>query len=363
MPWNWQLAGWPNFHFKKECIEPQEKQFLLTAGSSLAFLKKIDEQEQQQFLVEILSTEGEESSRIEGEILDRASLRSSIKRHFGLNVKIKPQQLKEKGMAELLCSVYESHDKPLTHGMLYKWHATLFQGAMWEFETGKYRAHAEPMQIVSHRLDRHEVYFEAPPSQMIYSEMEKYIHWFNSTKPISSILERAAIAHLYFENIHPFEDGNGRISRALVEKSLSQGVGQPILVAVSKVLEKRKKEYYQELGTCNRSLEATRWVEFFADVVLQAQIESLNLLNFIIEKSKLMTKLVGILNPRQEKALLRLLQEGPAGFQGGLSAEKYIAITGASRATTTRDLTELVQLGAVVKTGELRHARYWLNVS
>ncbi len=135
-----------------------------------------------------------------------------------------------------------------------------------------------------------------------------------------------------------------------------------ILIAVSKVLERRKKEYYQALEACNQTLEATAWVKFFADAVLQAQEESLHLLNFIIEKSQLLTRLAGHLNPRQEKILLRMFQEGPNGFQGGLNAEKYISITGASRATATRDLMELIELGALFKTGKLRHTRYWLNI-
>jgi len=361
MPWNWQLPAWPDFHFKPGCLAEQEKKFLLTVGSSSAFLGKIEGDEHRQFLVEILSSEGEESSRIEGEILDRESLQSSIKRHFGINATVKPKRVKEAGMAELLCGVYKTYDQPLTHDMLCDWHSKLFKGSV-GFNVGKYRVHEEPMQIVSQRLDMPHVFFEAPPSKKVPFEMERYIEWFNESKGAQSILGRTAIAHLYFENIHPFEDGNGRIGRALAEKTLSQGVGRPILIATSKVLEKRKKEYYQALKACNRTLEVTAWVEFFADAVLQAQAESLLLLNFIIEKSKLLTKLTGKLNLRQEKALLRMFQEGPSGFQGGLSAEKYIAITGASRATATRDLVELVQLGAVFKTGELRHARYWLNL-
>lgn len=361
MSWNWQLPGWPAFQFDPGCIAKREKQFLLAAGSGSAFLKKIDVQEREQFIVEILSSEGEQSSRIEGEILDRASLQSSLKRHFGLNAsEPKPKRVKEAGVAELLCTIYESYEKPLTHEMLWQWHRQLFKAAPRELEVGAYRTHEEPMQIVSHRLDRSHVYFEAPPSKKIHAEMDRYIHWFNAFE--GSILGKAAIAHLYFESIHPFEDGNGRIGRALVEKSLSQGVGRSILIAASKVLEKRKKEYYQALENCNQTLEATGWVTFFADVILQAQEEALNLLNFIIEKSKLLTKMAGHLNPRQEKALLRLFQEGPNGFQGGLSAEKYTAITGASKATTTRDLNALVEWGALVKTGELRHTRYWLNI-
>lgn len=360
MPWNWQLPGWPDFEFNPERIAQQEKKFLLAVGSSSAFLKKIEEEERQQFVIEILSSEGEQSSRIEGEILDRESLQSSIKKHFGLSIPPrKAKHLKEMGMAELLCDAYESFDKPLTHEMLWKWHAKLFKGIS---EVGKYRDHEEPMLIVGRRLDISQVFFEAPPSNRVRSEMERYIEWFNSFATTPSILGRTAIAHLYFENIHPFEDGNGRIGRAIVEKSLSQCIGRPILIAASKVLEGKKKEYYRALEFCNRTLEATAWVEFFANVVLEAQEESLNLLNFIIEKSKLLTKLSGKLNSSQEKILLRMFKEGHKGFRGGLNAEKYIAMTRVSRATATRDLAELVELGALSKTGELRHTRYWLNV-
>lgn len=137
--------------------------------------------------------------------------------------------------------------------MLFQWHRKLFKGTSWEFKVGSYREHEEPMQIVSHRLDSTHLFFEAPPSKEVYFEMKRYIKWFNSSKGKESILGKAAIAHLYFENIHPFEDGNGRIGRALIEKNLSQGIGQAVLISVSNVLEKRKKEYYQALESCNRS--------------------------------------------------------------------------------------------------------------
>ncbi len=362
MLWNWQHPKWPSFHFDPEQITGQERKFLLAAGSVSAYLKKVEEEERSQFVIEILSSEGEQSSRIEGEFLDREALRSSIKRHFGLKIQVKSKWAKETAMAELLCDVYKSYEEPLTHEILERWHAKLFQGSFAHFTPGHYREHEEPMQIVSHRLDEVKVFFEAPPSKMVFAEMDRYVKWFNASRAIQSILARAAIAHLYFESIHPFEDGNGRIGRALVEKILSQGVGRSILIAVSKVLEKRKKEYYEALHACNRTLEVTSWVTFFADVILEAQQNSLNLLHFIIEKSKLLTKLANQLNKRQEKALLRMFEEGPGGFEGGLSAEKYITITSASRATATRDLIELVELGVLNKTGELRYTRYWLNI-
>ena len=361
MLWNWKLPNWPRFNYNSEKIVHQERQFLLEIGSKYAFIKSMGEQEYNQFIIEILSWEGLESSKIEGEILDRESLQSSIKRHFGLNVDRKPEINKESAMATLLCQVYESFNEPLTHEMLWQWHAKLFSHSFSIMEYGKYRTHIEPMQIISRRYDSPKVFFEAPPSSRVYNEMTAFINWFNKDN-FESILGRAAVAHVYFESIHPFEDGNGRIGRLLVEKVLSQGVEQPILIAVSKVLEKRKKEYYAMLERCNRTLNINHWVEFFARAVLQAQEESMNLLYFLIEKSKMLTTLAGQLNPRQEKTLLRMFAEGLTGFKGGLSADNYIAITKTSRATATRDLADLVQKGALVKVGELRHTRYWLNL-
>lgn len=263
-------------------------------------------------------------------------------------------------MAAVLCDVYETFDQPLTHEMLWRWHAMLFKDSSTLADWGKYRTHAEPMQIVSNRYDSPTVFFEAPPSARILREMTSFIAWFNA--PHSSILEHAAIAHVYFESIHPFEDGNGRIGRVLVEKILSQGIGRPVLIAISKMLEKRKKEYYAALGQCNHTLEVQGWVEFFCSIILQAHEESRVLLHFLIQKSKMLSALAEQINPRQMKALLRMFAEGPSGFQGGLSAEKYISITKTTRATATRDLTDLVEKGALVKTGELRHTRYRLNI-
>jgi Fic family protein len=139
-------------------------------------------------------------------------------------------------------------------------------------------------------------------------------------------------------------------------------VGKSVLIAVSRVLEKQRKEYYFQLEKCNRTLDVPQWVEFFAKAVVQAQEESLRWLSFLIQKSKMLNALAGQLNPRQEKTVLRLFAEGPDGFVGGLSAEKYVAITKASKATATRDLIDLVHKGVLRKTGELRHTRYWLNL-
>ncbi len=362
MSWNWELPDWPKFHYFPSRIAQWEKHFLLGVGSAFAFLKSLEENDYNKFIVEILSSEGLESSKIEGEILDRESLQSSIRQCFGLDGKSKRGLEKESRMAKLLLDVYETFDRPLTHEMLWHWHSMLFDGQSHISDHGKYRTHAESMQIVSNRYGSATVFFEAPPSARVFDEMSAFINWFNQSLLSQPSLGRAAIAHVYFESVHPFEDGNGRIGRILVEKVLSQGVGRSLLIAVSKVLEKEKKEYYSQLEKCNRTLEVQDWVEYFAQAILQAQEESMNLLYFLINKSKMLTALSGQLNARQEKVLLRMFAEGPNGFKGGLSAENYIRITNASRATATRDLSDLVQKRALVKTGELRHTRYWLNL-
>lgn len=363
MPWNWELPDWPKFTYEPDPIALRERQFLLGAGKASAYLKTVEPQEYSHFMVEILGEEGQMSSLIEGELLARESLQSSIRQHFGLQAVEKSPPGKEAHMAQLLCNVYESFDQPLTHEMLWGWHALLFKDSSILTDRGKYRSFKEPMQIVSNRYGSPKVFFEAPPSEKVLFEMTKFIDWFNSSHVSESILGRASIAHVYFESIHPFEDGNGRIGRILVEKILSQGLGQPVLISVSRILEKRKKEYYLYLEQCNRTLSVQSWVEFFSRVILEAHEESMNLLYFVIEKSKMLASLSGQINPRQTKVLLRMFEEGPSGFKGGLSADNYIKIAKTTKATATRDLRDLVKKGALIKSGKLRHTRYKLNLT
>lgn len=362
MPWNWQLPKWPHFIYDPDLIASYERKFLVGSGRSFAYLQTISKEERNQFLVEIMSIEGLESSKIEGEALERESLQSSIMRHFGLQAGPTMRHPKEAGMAELLCSAYDTFDKPLTHEMLWAWHGLLFKDWSKVQEVGRYRTHKEPMQIISGRYSDPVVHFEAPPSSKVYDEMSNFIAWYNASQSSESVLGRASIAHIYFESIHPFEDGNGRIGRVLVEKALSQGVGKPVLLAVSRTLEKHRKRYYAELEKSNKTLDMREWGVFFSEMIVQAQEDSMKLLHFLIQKGKMLASLSGKLNERQEKVLLKMFAEGPEGFVGGMSAEKYIAITKASRATTTRDIADLVEKGALIRTGELKYARYWLNV-
>src|ERR1700693_5242395 len=196
--------------------------------------------------------------------------------------------------------------------------------------------------------------------------MKQFIAWFNQSAPRGyhplPALTRAGIAHLYFESIHPFEDGNGRIGRALSEMALSQALGMPTLLALSQTLQARVKTYYRMLKQSSKQNEISDWLVYFAQTILEAQGDTQRMIDFIIAKSKFLDRHRGLLNNRQEKAILRLFREGPKGFKGGLSAEKYIRITGASRATATRDLQDLVELKALTRTGERKGTRYHLVV-
>lgn len=213
-----------------------------------------------------------------------------------------------------------------------------------------------------HYMINPRVHFEAPPSTLVPKEMAQFVTWFNETGPGASdhlpALTRAGIAHLYFESIHPFEDGNGRIGRAIAEKALAQALGQPVVTSLAATILSRRSQYYAALEAASQKNEITDWLAWFAGAAIESSRRTIALTEFLIDKTRLVDRLHGTLNPRQEKALLRVLAECQSGFHGGLSAANYIAITGASTATATRDLSDLVEKGALNRTGALRHARY-----
>jgi Fic family protein len=193
--------------------------------------------------------------------------------------------------------------------------------------------------------------------------MEGFLRWFHGDGAKLPALTRAALAHLRFETIHPFEDGNGRIGRAIAELSLSQSSGKPLLIALSQVIGRRKKQYYHQLEAASRTLEVTDWVRYFGASVLEAQQDSVRRIGFLIAKTRFFDRYRGRLNGRQEKVLVRLFEAGMDGFEGGLSAGNYASITKAPPATVTRDLHDLVVKGALLRTGKRKATRYRLQLS
>jgi Fic family protein len=368
MTWNWQNPEWPNFQWDASRLKAAEDEFLLRAGVAIGTDAHLDQDERNQLVVEIMSTEAVTTSAIEGELLNRASVQSSVMRHLGLTAPAQPRATPaEKGIAEMMVDLYRSFSQPIKNETLFGWHRMVCAGRKDLIDVGRYRTSREPMQVVSGRIGAQKVHFEAPPSRRVPNEMKRFVAWFNRTsqdgKESLTPLTRAGMAHLYFESIHPFEDGNGRIGRAIAEKALTQGFDQPVLVVLAATILAHQKGYYDALARANRRAEITDWLLWFAEITLEAQHRSITLVQFILAKAKLLDRLRGQINDRQKKALLRMFREGPDGFKGGLSAGNYSTITGASPATTTRDLAELVHLGALLRTGERKHARYALNIS
>jgi Fic family protein len=367
MIWNWQQPGWPRFTYRQAALEPLERQFLIGAGEAFGILKHVGRDDQESLKVELISEEAVKTSAIEGEILDRDSVQSSLRYQFGLAPEDRRVAPAERGIAEMMADLYRSFSDALTHETMFAWHRMLMSGERRVQAIGSYRTHAEPMQVVSGRADRPKVHFEAPPSSTMAAEMDAFVEWFNRTAPAGDEplppLTRAGLAHLYFVAIHPFEDGNGRIARALSEKSLSQNLGRPSLIALSYTIERSRKAYYAALENNNKELEITDWLIYFAQTVVEAQRNTIKRVDFYLAKAKLYDRLRGKLNARQDKVIARMFREGIDGFQGGLSAENYIAIARTSRASATRDLQDLVAIGALTRTGELRHTRYYLNLT
>jgi Fic family protein len=366
MTWNWQKPDWPNFRWDRARLEAAEKQFLVGGGVFVGTVRHLGKEERDQLTVEAMSTEAITTSEIEGEILDRASVQSSLRKQLGIATDERRVRPAERGIAEMMVDLYRSFAEPLSEETLFRWHRMVMSGSRNLRDVGRYRTGAEPMQVVSGSVHEPKVHFEAPPSSRVSSEMKRFIVWFVQTAPGGEkalpALTRAGIAHLYFESIHPFEDGNGRIGRAIAEKALAQSLGQPTLTALAATILARRKSYYEALEAANKENEISRWLMWFAGVAIEAQRRTIALVEFLIDKTKLVDRLKGQLNERQEKALLRMFREGPEGFKGGLSAGKYSTITRASPATTTRDLADLVDKGALVREGERRYARYRLSV-
>ncbi len=367
MKWNWQQKDWPKFSYKKTDLENLEKDFTYASGLVFGVYKHLGDQDRETLTIELISDEALKTSEIEGEILNRDSLQSSIRRNFGLATDRRKIPPAEKGIADMMTDLYQNFAEKLTHKTLFKWHEMLTNGRRDLQNIGKYRTHDDPMQIVSGRLDEPKVHFEAPPSKALKKEMSDFVIWFNDSaangkNPLPA-LTRAAIAHLYFVSIHPFEDGNGRIARGLAIKALSQSIKQPLLTSLSTIIQNNKKRYYDALEASSRSNEITNWIVYFAQTFLESQSHTQNSIEFLIGKTKLYESLRDQLNERQEKLLQRMFREGLSGFKGGLSAENYIAITKASRPTATRDLQDLVSKKALTRSGDLKGARYHLNVT
>ncbi|MEC4681025.1 MAG: Fic family protein [Nitrospirota bacterium] len=367
MTYNWQQKDWPEFTYDLTPVEDALLAFAEKTGQASGLLKGLPEDMQTEAIIDLMVAEAIKTSEIEGEYLSRKDVMFSIRKNLGLG--LDGDQVSDKraeGAAALMIDVRKSYAERLTKDKLLAWHRMIMKGSLGK-KTGAWRSHAEPMQVVSGVIGKVKIHFEAPPSAGVSKEMTRFIKWFNETGPggpreIKKPAARSAITHLYFETIHPFEDGNGRIGRALSEKALSQGIGRPILLSLSRSIEASRKRYYKALQAGQKSNEISAWMTYFVNLILEAQIQAEEQIDFTLKKVKFFDRFKEQLNERQLRVVRRMMEEGPKGFKGGMKAKKYISITHTSKATATRDLQDLVEKDALQTTGGGRSTQYEVNL-
>ncbi len=317
---------------------------------------------------EAWSQEAVATAAIEGERLDLLAVRSSVARRLGLGTQRGPDIPRHvDGLLDIMDDAVNKSADPLTHERLQNWQAALFPtgySGMTRIRVGAYREHAEPMQIVSGRIGGEKIHYEAPPSAQVEAAMAGLLDWFNTRQERDGLVQ-AALSHLWFETIHPFEDGNGRVGRVIVDLVLARDSGEASrLMRISQRLLERREDYYGELERAQHgALDVTAWVVWFVAQVRIACEQASAIIDHSLERGRFWhTHGDKELSPRQRKMLNALLDAGPCGFEGGMSTKKYENLTGASRATSSRDLTLLEDMGLLLRAGNGRSTRYYLNI-
>ncbi|MEO8253570.1 MAG: DUF4172 domain-containing protein [Flavobacterium sp.] len=366
MKYNWELANWRKFTFDDTVIDALCMEFALETGEMKGLVDSLSSEIQQETILQFMISEALKTSEIEGEFFSRQDVMSSIKKNLGIADTF--DQIRDKnaqGIGKLMVIVRNSYSEKLSEFTIKEWHATLMHYSK-RINPGEYRMGEEPMQIVSGSLGKEIIHFEAPPSNQVPVEMKNFIKWYTDfevkTTDIKSALIKTSISHLYFESIHPFEDGNGRIGRAISEKCLSESLNRPVLMSISSTIEKDKKLYYQSLKQAQRATDITDWIFYFSTLILDSQKNAKKTVLFTLSKTKFIDAFKGQMNDRQMKAVLKMFENGISGFEGGMTTIKYVSITKISRASATRDLQDLTEKNILVPRGEGRSRSYDLNL-
>ena len=374
--WIWQAADWPHLEFDARALQPALAAARVAQGRMLGMASGLQLVDLGELQLTEWALEAVATAQIEGEMLQINSVRASAARRLGLTQSSRARLTHREPRAEATLDVIEAAmahwQRPLAESSLFDWHAALFpngRSGITRIVTGGYRTHPEAMQIVTPGLGRPDtVHYEAPASRDVPSQMRLLIDWFNDDKIRSGIdgLVRAALAHLWFETIHPFEDGNGRIGRALSDLALAQDMrSSQRLFSLSQQIWLDRQGYYAALQGASQgsSMDVTPWVQWFVGRVEQACLATLDQMQTAAGKSNFWLELQIAhpdLTPSQRKVLNKLFDAGPEGFAGGMSTEKYTAITGVSRATAYRELTQLAEAGLLERSGQGRGTRYAL---
>jgi Fic family protein len=391
----WQHSAWPQLTFDAAALAPALEQARLEQGRLLGLLGAIGLEQAKAVQRELWVQEALATAAIEGEQLNLESLRSSVAHRLQL-ADAPGSDRSVEGLVQVMQDALTNHSASLDLDRLCRWQSALFPGGtsgITRIAVGRLRDHADAMQIVSGALGREVVHYEAPPSVQVAAEMENFLAWFDSTRPAGAAsaapkvngIARAALVHLWFESIHPFEDGNGRLGRALADMALAQDMhaqdaqASPALVRVHGLAHqmlKTRATYYDALNHAQRlrgiapkatSIDVTPWVQWFVQAFTQACIASQAVVMDATEKAQFRLRAAQChINPRQSKALERLLDAGHVGsgggFLGGMTNEKYAKITATSKATATRDLADLLANGLLRVEGVGKATRYAVNV-
>ncbi len=364
----WQLPGWPNWRFDGHALGEALASARLIQGRLLGKAQAIglDSDAIISVVNDIWVDDAIATAAIEGQRLDLAQVRSSVMRKFDPRSG-GPTSRHIDGLVDVMHDALHRFSQPLTRARLCRWQSALFPSGLsgvGKIEVGRYRSFAAPMQIVSGREGKEVVHYLAPPSDRVPAEMTRFLKWFNHREPIDGLL-RAAIAHLWFETIHPFEDGNGRVGRAIMDMALAQDAKTELRFAsMSRQLLEQRAAYYDALNSAQTgSLDVTDWLHWFVQQFALSCKKSESHIDAALQRARYWSDCARTaFNERQYKVLQKLVDAGDGGFAGGLSAEKYGKITGVSKATATRDLSDLLEKGALVSRGEGRATRYYPNV-
>jgi Fic family protein len=356
--WIWQQTDWPRFRWQASAVAPALGAARLAQGKVLGALQLLDPGLTLEALGAVLGQDGLTTSAIEGERLDPATVRSSVARHLGLPTAGLPAPSRAvDGLIEVLLDATRNHARPLTRRRLLGWQAALFptgRSGLRVIRAGRLRGMA-PMQVVSGPAGRERVHFEAPDRARLGAELDAFLDWFGAPPRELDGLIRAGLAHLWFVTLHPFEDGNGRLARAIGDMALAQDERQPMRAfSLSAQFLRVRDDYYAVLErTQHGGLDVTEWVSWFLEQVAAAATSAdATVANTLAKARFWLRHQTTDLNPRQRKVLNRLLDAGPNGFEGGINTRKYMSLTKASRVTAYRELADLVEKGCLTPTGK-----------
>jgi Fic family protein len=366
-PYLWKRPDWTRFRWKNDGILVELSECRLLQGKLLSKVAGLGLTLESEAQVEILTEETLKTALIEGENLNMQAVRSSVARKLGLPSAGLPVNRYVDGLVSILLDATKNHDEPLTQKRLFGWHAALFPtgySGMHRIRVGRWRGD-KPMRVVSGPVGRETVHFEAPPTDLIPVEMDRFLKWWKQSRGSEEGLLRAAIAHFWFVTLHPFEDGNGRIARALTDMALSQDDRQSIrYYSLSSQIMAERDAYYHVLERCQKGKgDITEWLVWFLGCFCRAIEQSEEILSGVLNKAAFWkAHALDPLNTRQRKVINRMLDAGKGGFEGGLTTRKYVSLAKVSRATAFREMVLLVKLGILKENqGKGRSTSYDLN--